>query len=86
MFLIIKLTIKQCNNKAILKTPKMKIVSSVLETVEGIQTYYIVGLLIFVILFVVILFRTFRMSKNETTIKKESIFDEEEKKEFNISN
>jgi len=64
----------------------MKIVSSVLETVEGIQTYYIVGLLIFVILFVIILFRTFRMSKNETTFKKESIFDEEEKKEFNMSN
>ncbi len=60
----------------------MKIVSSVLETVEGIQTYYVVGLLIFVMLFIVILYRTFRMPKNEAISKKESIFDAEEKKEF----
>ena len=52
----------------------MKIVSNLLENIEGIQIYYIVGLLIFVILFIVILIRTIRMSNKEA----------DEYKKFNI--
>lgn len=60
----------------------MKIVSSVLETIEGIQIYYIIGLLIFFSFFVIMLIRTFMMSKSETTQKKESIFEAEELREM----
>ena len=43
----------------------MKIVSNMLENIEGIQIYYIIGLLIFFILFVVILIRTMKMPNKE---------------------
>lgn len=51
----------------------MKIVSNVLENIEGIQIYYIVGLLIFVVLFVVIFIRTMRRSNSEMEEIKKSI-------------
>ena len=56
----------------------MKIVSNVLENIEGIQIFYIIGLLIFVLLFVVILIRTIRMPKKETEEIKNSILDDDE--------
>ena len=51
----------------------MKIVSNLLTSIEGIQIFYIIGLLIFVILFIVIFIRTMRMSNNEMEDIKNSI-------------
>ena len=51
----------------------MKIVSNLLENIEGIQIYYIIGLLIFFTLFVVIFIRTMRRSDNEMEEIKNSI-------------
>ncbi len=56
----------------------MKIVSNVLENIEGIQIFYIIGLLIFVLLFIVILIRTIRMPKKETEEIKNSILIDDE--------
>ena len=63
----------------------MKIVSNLLENIEGIQIYYIVGLLIFVILFIVITIRTLRMPKNEVEKIKNSILTENETDDFSRS-
>lgn len=43
----------------------MKIVSNLLESIEGIQIWYIIGLLIFVVLFIAIFIRTLQRSNNE---------------------
>lgn len=56
----------------------MKIVSNLLENIEGIQIYYIVGLLIFVTLFIVISIRTIRMPKKEVEKIKNSILNDNE--------
>jgi hypothetical protein len=56
----------------------MKIVSNLLENIEGIQIYYIIGLLIFVTLFVVITIRTLRMPKKEVEKIKNSILTDNE--------
>lgn len=56
----------------------MKIVSNLLENIEGIQIYYIVGLLIFVVLFIVILIRTLRMPNMEADKIKKSILNDSE--------
>ena len=58
----------------------MKIVSNLLENIEGIQIYYIVGLLIFVTLFIVITIRTLRMPKTEAEKIKNSILNDNETK------
>ena len=54
----------------------MKIVSNLLEDIEGIQIYYIIGLLIFLSLFIVILIRTLRMPNKEAERIKTSILSE----------
>lgn len=54
----------------------MKIISNLLENIEGIQFYYIVGLLIFVTLFIFISIRTFRMPKTEVEKIKNSILND----------
>jgi len=56
----------------------MKIVSNLLENIQGIQIYYIVGLLIFVTLFVVISIRTISMPKQEAEKIKNSILTDNE--------
>jgi hypothetical protein len=56
----------------------MKIVSNLLENIEGIQIYYIAGLLIFVTLFIVISIRTLRMPKKEAEKIKNSILNDNE--------
>jgi tellurite resistance protein TehA-like permease len=61
----------------------MKIVSNLLENIQGIQIYYIVGLLIFVTLFIVILIRTFRMPKQEAEKIKNSILTDNETDDIN---
>lgn len=54
----------------------MKIVSNMLEQIEGIQIYYIIGLLIFVTLFIVIIIRTMRRPDQEMEDIKKSILIE----------
>jgi hypothetical protein len=60
----------------------MKIVSNLLENIEGIQIYYIVGLLIFVTLFIIITIRTIRMPKAEAEKIKNSILNDNEHEEL----
>jgi hypothetical protein len=54
----------------------MKIISNLLENIEGIQIYYIVGLLIFVTLFIVISIRTWKMPKQDAEKIKNSILND----------
>lgn len=54
----------------------MKIVSNLLENIDGIQIYYIVGLLIFFTLFVVIFIRTMRRPNKEMEDIKNSILND----------
>ena len=51
-------------------------VGDLLENIEGIQVYYILGLLIFFICFVVIFIRTMRRPAKEMNEIKESILDD----------
>jgi hypothetical protein len=64
----------------------MKIVSNLLTSIEGIQVFYIIGLLIFVVLFVVILIRTMRIPDNEMEEIKNSILTDGESEDIITSN
>lgn len=64
----------------------MKIVSNLLENIEGIQIYYVVGLLIFVGLFIVIAIRTYRMPDKVADSIKNSILNDSEVEEFSSRN
>ena len=64
----------------------MKIVSNLLTSIEGIQIFYIIGLLIFVVLFVVIFIRTMRLPNNEMEEIKSSILKDEESRDIMTSN
>ena len=64
----------------------MKIVSNVLENIEGIQLFYIIGLLIFFILFLIILVRTLRMPNKEMERIKNSILKDKESEDIITSN
>jgi len=63
----------------------MKIVSNVLENINGIQVYYVLGLLIFFSLFIVIVVRTMRRPAKEMNDIKESILIENDSEEIIIS-
>lgn len=54
----------------------MKLVSKVLEGMEGIHIFYIIGLLLFIVLFILILVRTMRRPSAEMNEIKESIFSD----------
>lgn len=56
----------------------MKFVSGVLGDVDGIQNFYIVGMMIFLVLFVVILYRTIKMPKKDLIKFKTDILDDYE--------
>jgi high-affinity Fe2+/Pb2+ permease len=56
----------------------MGFVGDVLNGVEGIQYFYIVGLLIFMILFIVIVYRTVKIPKKDLMKFKTSILDNNE--------
>lgn len=64
----------------------MKIVSDLLTSIEGIQIFYIIGLLIFVVLFIVIFIRTIRMPNNEIEEIKNSILTDGESEDIITSN
>ncbi len=55
----------------------MKIVSNILENIEGIQLFSILGLLIFVSFFVGVLIRTYKMPKEEADYIRNSILEED---------
>ncbi len=63
----------------------MKMVSSMLADIEGIQIYYIIGLLLFFTLFVVIFIRTMRRSNKEMLDIKESILNDNGSEEQYVS-
>ena len=54
----------------------MKLVSNVLEGMEGIHIFYVIGLLLFMVLFIVIFIRTMRRPKAEMNEIKESILSD----------
>lgn len=56
----------------------MNFVGNVLRDVNGIQTFYTIGLLIFLALFAVILYRTIRMPRKDLVDFKTSIFEDDE--------
>ena len=64
----------------------MKIVSDLLTSIEGIQVFYIIGLLIFVILFIVIFIRTMRMKNSDMEDIKNSILMDEKSESTTTSN
>jgi len=64
----------------------MKIVSDILTSIEGIQIFYIIGLLIFVLLFIVISVRTLRMKNSDMEDIKNSILTDGESDDFITSN
>lgn len=56
----------------------MGFVAEVLSGEKGIHIYYIIGILIFVALFLVILYRTVKMRKTDIIDYKTSILDTED--------
>lgn len=54
----------------------MKIISNLLENMEGIRIYYVIGLLIFISLFIIISVRTWKMPKQEAERIKNSILSD----------
>nr|WP_319998815.1 hypothetical protein [uncultured Draconibacterium sp.] len=61
----------------------MKIVSNLLTSIEGIQIFYIIGLLIFVLLFIVIFIRTMRIPNQEMEDIKNSILMDGDSNDIN---
>ena len=64
----------------------MKIVSDLLTGIEGIQVFYIIGLLIFVALFIVIFIRPMRLKNSDMEDIKNSILADGESEDINTSN
>ena len=60
----------------------MKIVSNLLGNIEGIQIFYIIGLLIFFIFFIIILIRTLRMPNKEMEDIKNSFLQDNESEDI----
>ncbi len=56
----------------------MSFVGDVLQNVNGIQYFYIIGILIFITLFIVIVYRTVKIPRKDLDEFKTSIFEEEE--------
>ena len=63
------------------KLIRMKMVSNILEGMEGIHIFYVIGLLLFFILFIVIFVRTMRRPATEMNEIKESILIDNDPKE-----
>ncbi len=54
----------------------MGYVSEVLKGVNGIQWYYIIGIAIFIILFILVVYKTVRTPKSDLNKYKNSILDD----------
>jgi preprotein translocase subunit YajC len=57
----------------------MKLVSDLLQSVEGISIWYVLSLLIFFVMFLIFLYRIIRKPAKEMEEIKNSILDENEK-------
>lgn len=55
----------------------MKLISNLLETIEGIQNWYIAGLLIFFFMFILFVIRTLRQPKKEMEDIKNAILEDD---------
>lgn len=55
----------------------MKLISNLLETIDGIQYWYIAGLLIFFIMFIIFMIRILRKPRKEMEEIKNSILDDD---------
>ena len=55
----------------------MGFVGEVLKKVDGMEWYYIAGILIFISLFIAIVYRTYKMPKSEILQIKQSILDDD---------
>jgi cbb3-type cytochrome oxidase subunit 3 len=55
----------------------MKLISNLLETIEGIQNWYIAGLLIFFFMFILFVIRTLRRPKKEMDEIKNAILEDD---------
>jgi preprotein translocase subunit YajC len=56
----------------------MKLVSDLLQSIEGIRIWYIISLLIFFVMFLLILYRILRKPADEMKKIKNSILDDNE--------
>ena len=56
----------------------MKFVGEVLGSIGGIQNFYIAGLLIFIAMFIIIVYRTIKIPKKDLINYKTSIFEKDE--------
>lgn len=56
----------------------MGFVSEVLKGVYGIQWYYIIGIAIFIALFVIVVYKTIRIPKSDLKKYKNSILEEDD--------
>ena len=56
----------------------MGFAGNVLESINGIELFYIIGLFIFIIAFITLIYRTLRISKNDLNSYKNSILDQDE--------
>ena len=61
----------------------MKFVGEILGSINGVQNYYIIGLLIFVALLIAIVYRTIKIPKKDLIDMKTSIFDNDELTKLN---
>lgn len=55
----------------------MKLISNLLETIDGIQNWYIAGLLIFFIMFIIFMIRILMKPRKEMEEIKNSILDDD---------
>lgn len=56
----------------------MNFVGNVMKNVDGIATFYIIGILIFISLFVIVVYRTVKIPPKDLNEFKSSIFEKEE--------
>jgi hypothetical protein len=56
----------------------MNFVGNVMKNVDGIATFYIIGILIFMSLFVIVVYRTVKIPRKDLNEFKSSIFEKEE--------
>ncbi len=64
----------------------MGFVGELMSGKNGIEWYYIIGLILFIVLFAVVLYRTIHMSKSELWKIKTSIFEANELEDGNNNN
>lgn len=56
----------------------MGFVSHVLGNVDGIQWYYIIGMFIFITLFIVMIYKTIKIPKSDLLNYKQSVLDQDD--------